>query len=284
MSDAVILERSDGGKLVLHRLGPDTGPPLLISHATGFHGRSYIEIAEHLSRAWTVWAVDYRGHGVSPTPEQPIENWDGFAEDALCVAKHMAPNGGLRAFGHSMGGAAVLMAHLKNSGAFQHLVAFEPIAPPPSDNFDVDKLPIAVGAERRRPTFDSLDAAFDNYRSKPPLGAFTETSLRAYVDHGFERLEDGSATLRCTPNFEASVFRSAHRNSLWDNLAHIDLRVDVIAGVVEEHQPSNFAESVATRLPSGSYTQVPTMNHFGPFTAPAEVAAIVDEMFRSTTA
>ena len=281
MSNRITLSRTDGTRLVLHRLGGSGDEPLLISHATGFHGRCYLEFAQHLSERWTVWALDYSGHGETPPPGPSVETWECFGDDALTVARHLAPNGGLRAFGHSMGGAAVLMAHLRDASAFSQLVAFEPIAPPPNDNFDVANLPIAVGAERRRPSFDSAAAAIENYASKPPLGMFTRQSLSDYVNYGVKSGDDGAVALACTPTFEASVFRAAHRNHLWESLSEIDLRVKVIAGVIEDHQPSNFAEGVANRLPNGSYHLNASWNHFGPFVVPAEVAQMVDDLFDS---
>lgn len=236
-------------------------------------------MVQHLSDRWTVWALDYSGHGETPSAQSSVETWDCFGEDAITAARHLAPNGGLQVFGHSMGGAAVLMAHLRDAAAFSQLVAFEPIAPPPNDNFDVANLPIAVGAERRRPTFDSAELAIENYASKPPLGIFTRESLSNYVNFGVRPNDDGTVSLSCTPTFEASVFRAAHRNELWESLPEIDLRVNVVAGVVEEHQPSNFAEGVANRLPNGSYHLNPDWNHFGPFVVPAEVAHTIDQLF-----
>lgn len=281
MSSRVTIPRSDGSPLALHHLGGSGEEPLLISHATGFHGRCYLELVQHLSDRWTVWALDYSGHGDTPSATPGVDTWECFADDALTVARHLAPNGGLRAFGHSMGGAAVLMAHLRDEHAFSQLVAFEPIAPPPNDDFDVANLPIAVGAERRRPTFESAESAIENYASKPPLGIFTRRSLSDYVNFGVRSNENGSVSLSCTPTFEASVFRAAHRNELWESLPSIELSVNVVAGVVEEHQPSNFAEGVANRLPNGSYHLNPAWNHFGPFVVPGEVAQTIDQLFDS---
>ena len=62
----VSLTRPDGSPLILHHLGGSGEEPLFISHATGFHGRCYLEMAAHLSSRWSVWAVDYSGHGETP--------------------------------------------------------------------------------------------------------------------------------------------------------------------------------------------------------------------------
>ena len=45
--------------------------------------------------------------------------------------------------------------------------------------------PLRAGARRRRPVFDSFEAAIANYASKPPMAAFDPDALDAYVRHGF---------------------------------------------------------------------------------------------------
>jgi hypothetical protein len=39
---------TDGVELAVHDLGGE-GPVLLVSHATGFHGRCYLPLATHLA-------------------------------------------------------------------------------------------------------------------------------------------------------------------------------------------------------------------------------------------
>lgn len=277
MTNTRHVARSDGGSIALHHIGGDGAEPLLVSHATGFHGRCYRDLARSLSPRWTVWALDYSGHGESQRAERPLTNWEPFAHDALAVSEEIAPDGGLVAFGHSMGGAAVLLAHLIDPTRFSRLVAFEPIAPPPTPSLNVDELPIAVGAERRRPGFESKAAALANYGSKPPLSGFTSQSLSDYVEFGMEETE-GGALLRCTPNYEASVFRSAHTNSLWERLVDIDLPTDVIVGRIDDNQPAAFAGGIADRLPRGHLHEFPDMDHFGPFASPAQCAELIDAL------
>ena len=278
MTESVAVTRDDAPDLILHHLGGRGEQPQLISHATGFHGRCYEEMASHLSDRWSVWALDYRGHGMSRATDEPLADWQPFARDALTAARHIAPDGGLVAFGHSMGGAAVLMAHLIDPAAFSQLVAFEPIAPPPTEGMNPDDLPIAQGAMRRRPSFDSIEAAIENYSAKRPMMAFTPRSLEAYVRHGMEETSDRGAVLRCVPTFEASVFRSAHTNHLWEKLPDINLPTTVISGVVETLQPSAFAAAVAERLPNGTLRLRPDLDHFGPFVEPESCAVLVDDI------
>ncbi|MCP3934828.1 MAG: alpha/beta hydrolase, partial [Actinomycetia bacterium] len=97
---------SDGVELTLHHLG-GTGPPLLISHATGFHGLAYAPMARALGTDFDVWAIDLRGHGGSTPPACGDFVWRGMADDVTAAIAEIGvePVFGV---GHSMGGAAIL--------------------------------------------------------------------------------------------------------------------------------------------------------------------------------
>ena len=120
---------SDHVSVAIHEFG-GTGRPLLLSHATGFHGYCYLPIADHLGDRFTSYALDYRGHGSTPRPDDWQVDWHRYGDDALAAARAIAPNGGLVAFGHSMGGAGLLMAAHRDPDLFDLIVAFEPIVFP----------------------------------------------------------------------------------------------------------------------------------------------------------
>ena len=64
-----------GVLIAVHELGgqPDAGlRPLLVSHATGFHGRCYLPMAHELADRFHSIGFDYRGHGDTPRPEGPV--------------------------------------------------------------------------------------------------------------------------------------------------------------------------------------------------------------------
>ncbi|MGB8860577.1 MAG: alpha/beta hydrolase [Ilumatobacteraceae bacterium] len=270
---------TDGVQIAVHDLG-GIGSALLVSHATGFHGRCYIPFAAELERTAHCVAFDYRGHGDTPRPPGDID-WQGYGDDATAMATWLAERNGrpIDAFGHSMGGACLLMAAHRNPALFRCIIAFEPIVFPPGGIRDVPTdhpdNPMVAGARRRRPTFPSYEAAMANYSSKPPLDAFTAAALDAYVRFGFEEAADGSVHLKCTPDTEAGTFATGAAHDTWDRLPDIHTRVVVISGVVEPMQPSMIARQVADRLPNASYLQRDDLDHFGPMTHPAEIAAIV---------
>ena len=58
---------TNGVEIKVHDLGGE-GPPLVLAHATGFHGRVWEPLAAHLT-GFHLWSIDMRAHGDSTAPE-----------------------------------------------------------------------------------------------------------------------------------------------------------------------------------------------------------------------
>jgi pimeloyl-ACP methyl ester carboxylesterase len=184
-------------------------------------------------------------------------------------------------FGHSMGGAALLLAEAARAGTFGALVCFEPIVfpaegPPGGSNRD-----LSSGARRRRATFASKDEAFANFASKPPLDAFVPDALRAYVDHGLAERPEGGVALKCRPEVEAATYEGAPAHPGWALLPSVGCPVTVMAGEVTGALPRELPRLQADRLPAGRLQVVPGVGHFGPMEDPPTlVRAVADALLR----
>ncbi len=263
---------TDGVNVSVHDLG-GVGPQLLVSHATGFHGRCYAPVAHALADRYHSVAFDYRGHGNTPRPDGPVD-WHRYGDDAQAMAAAL-PHPTF-AFGHSMGGACLLMAAHRDPSLFSKIVVFEPIVFPPSGiRPDASESPLSIGARRRREVFPSFEAAIANYAAKPPLMGFTGEALAAYVRYGFTEGEDGQVHLKCRPETEAETFEMGPHHDTWDLVPEIETPVLVVAGKVQEYQPSAIAAQVAERLPNATYLELPSFDHFAPMTHPAEMADVI---------
>jgi pimeloyl-ACP methyl ester carboxylesterase len=273
---------SDGVEVAVHEFGGALdAPPLLLSHATGFHAHCYQPAAVRLAEHFRVYALDHRGHGETAAPDRWRVDWAGFGDDALNAARSVAPHGGLVGVGHSMGGAALLMAAHRDPGRFDRLVLFEPIAiPDGTPRPPMDDHPIVVGARRRRQVFDSYDDAIENFRDKLPLSVMAPEVLRAYVEHGFRPsfASDGSPVgveIVCTSDIEAGIFVSSRDNGVWELLPEIATPTTVVTGYIDEQQPSGRCADIAARLPNSTYVFIPHQSHLGPFSHPEEFADLV---------
>ncbi len=269
---------SDHVSVAIHEFG-GAGRPLLLSHATGFHGYCYLPIADELSDEFTSFALDYRGHGDTARPDDWAVEWERYGDDALVAARAIAPDGGLVGFGHSMGGAGLLMAAHRDPGLFDVIVVFEPIVFPPREidpheGTENNGTVLSRGARKRRATFDSFDDAIANYSSKPPMMAFDPDVLRLYVAHGFRPSPEG-VRLKCDPEHEARTFDTGGAHTTWAELPHIDTKVVVVAGRVDEFGPAAIAREIAEALPNATYVEHDEWNHFTPFIDPAAMAELV---------
>ncbi|WP_063691002.1 alpha/beta fold hydrolase [Bradyrhizobium stylosanthis] len=197
-----------GEEIAMMQWGERGKPPALLVHGTGFVADVWDEVARELASTYTVYALDRRGHGASHKPG--TYHFLDFAEDICRVIDAL----GLRdvyGIGHSAGATDLLLATRLLPGRFTRLFVMEPTIMDPraarSEALSEESLLQVQGALRRRAEFDSADAVFERYRTSPTFAEWTETSLWAYVRHGFVPLDDGRVRLCCTPEIEAAMLR-----------------------------------------------------------------------------
>jgi pimeloyl-ACP methyl ester carboxylesterase len=123
--------------------------------------------------------------------------------------------------------------------------------------------------------FESRDAAYENFASKPPLDVFTAPALRAYVDHGFADTPDGQVRLKCEPEHEARTYEMGPRHRTFEHLGEVMCPVLVVGGNPEGNAPGALAPLVAERLPHARFVLMDALGHFGPMQDPPAVAALV---------
>jgi len=270
---------SDGVAIAVHDMGGD-GPPLVLAHATGFNGGVWGPVAHRLRSRFRCLALDLRGHGDSGSPPDSDFRWHGFGQDLLAVVDGLGLAAPV-AIGHSAGGTAVLLAEEARPGTFGAIYCFEPVMVPadPPLGPDPDSW-LATAARKRRDVFASRTAAYEHYASKPPLDNLDRACLRAYVDHGFEDLPDGTVRLKCRPEHEALVAEMATEHDCFTRLERVACPV-MLAGGEEAEGFARAIEPVARRLTSDTQIQaLPGLGHLGPMQDPDAVATSASEFLR----
>ena len=260
-------------------IAPQHQTNLLFSHANGFHGRCFDPVIEDLVTDYNCTSFDYRGHGDSSFPEDLQVHWSQYGQDAISVAKTL--NTKIIAIGHSMGGAALVMAALQKPEIFRALIIYEPIIFPvevqQSASTRSGPSPLVEGARRRRKTFASREEAFANYASKPPMNVFDPRALNAYVDHGFHYSND-AITLKCSPEHEARNFEMGADHDTSSQLKNLQVPTWVVSGAQQPAQPSGFAAQIANQIPNAKFIEWSDLGHFGPMQQPSRLAKLIREV------
>ena len=281
---------SEGVQLAVYDYAPTSQKqPVLLSHATGFHGRVFDPVAEHLHASHHCYSFDYRGHGDSGLPQDWKANWNGYGDDALAIARVIAATqtaaGPIIGAGHSMGGAALVMAALRAPELFRALVLYEPIIFPPQVRVGITNTgvpsPLADGARRRRSTFASFDEAIANYSSKPPLNVMRSDALRAYVMHGFRAQHDG-ISIKCSPEHEARTYEMGAIHETWNDLPKLRVPVWLVSGEVIPHTPGAIAALIANEVLGSTLMQWNDLGHFGPMQDPQRFAQLIAQVDAAT--
>ena len=279
---------SDNVQLCAYRYSAKSSAPakiVLFSHANGFHGRSFDPVVATLTEDYECVSFDLRGHGDSHvSPDWPLA-WQGYGDDALAIAKELSQP--TIAVGHSMGGAALVMAALVEPKLFRALILYEPIIFPSAIREIASKnsspSPLVEGARRRRKTFATRADAFANYASKPPMNEFDPRALHAFVDHGFRDVSD-HIELKCEPEHEARNFEMGAVHETWDQLKDLRVPTWVVSGAKHVGQPSGFASTIAEQIANSHFVEWQDLGHFGPMQQPERLAELIREVDDLTSA
>jgi pimeloyl-ACP methyl ester carboxylesterase len=265
---------------VLHDLGGH-GSPILVCHATGFCGQAYVPLADRLASRHRVYAIDFRGHGDAPPPDDGDFAWANMATEIMAAAAQIGAEPA-HLVGHSMGGAAALLAaatdptKFASAYHFEPIVVSEPMLIPPGQN------PMADGARRRTQRFGSKAAAYEKFASKPPLDELSEESMAAYVEHGLGLLPDGRAFLKCSGDSEAATYEATGQIST-ELIAQASQPTVIATGEPSISMLAALAPAIVDALPNAEHRLYPDLGHFGPLAAPDRIARDILEHIGAAT-
>jgi pimeloyl-ACP methyl ester carboxylesterase len=206
--------RGDGSMAVLD-FGPRDRPAdVVFLHANGFNALTYRTLLAPLGEYLRILAVDQRGHGATTLPAvaEGRTNWYDLRDDLVALLETLDLTDVVLS-GHSMGGAASVMAAAAAPSRVRSLVLFDPVVMTSDTTAaarrgDLADSPLVAGARRRRALFTSRQAVMDAYRGRGAFRTWPEAMLQDYVAGGFKDTPDGEVTLACAPEWEASNFTS----------------------------------------------------------------------------
>ena len=245
---------------------------IAFAHATGFCGAVWRPVIAGLSAGYTTMAWDFPSHGSAPKLTLPIDWWSfgEYARDQVAGIE-----GPVVGVGHSMGGAALVMAELLAPGTFAGLILIEPMLfPPPYQRFDN---PLSQTVLRRRRLFESRQAARDNFASKHPFASWDAAALDGYIECGLTRTEEG-VVLACVPKDESDIYRGATAHGAWERAGEVKTPSLILAGANSDTHDEQRVRAIAGRLGQAGFEIIPGASHFLPMELPDVVAKRVERM------
>jgi lipase len=250
---------------------PGSGPPILFTHATGFHGRLWDQIIGQLPGR-TCFAIDLRGHGRSDKNLQSYD-WRRFGEDTALVARELGLRGAL-GVGHSLGGHAMALAAAIEPEAFASLLLIDPVIQSP-DRYNNSPTNVDFVA-RRRVRWKSVDEMVQRFSARPPFSTWKPEILHDYCEYGL--LPDGDEfVLACPPEIEASIYPlSNHPDAdISNELVTIQQPTIVMrSGTLMSKEKFDLSTSatdpaLASRMPNAQDVYLEEASHFIPMEYPS---------------
>ena len=209
-------------------------PHAIFSHANGYPSGAYAPLFDALEKRGLsdITPFDHRPLWAD-SPAPTFLSWRTYAQDlidSLEGAEHP-----VWLVGHSMGGAAGVLAHQRRPDLFAGLVLIDPVLPPTAvwlmarvmNFFRPNGTAIVQRALKRPHHFETFEAAFTFYRGKRVFSDFSDEALRAYVMAAHSKDGEG-VKLRYSGAWEACVYRSVP--SVAGALRAVDKPCLVIAG------------------------------------------------------
>ena len=260
---------------------------LHFAHANGYPPAAYMALFDHLK-------TDFHLHGWHGRPLWPesqpadVRDWRIFRQDMLNFFDQFEPDGaGWIGAGHSLGAHSTLMAALARPNLFSHLILIDPPLFLPWQSWGwslISRLglamrlhPLTKGALRRRSTFSSRQAMYENYRGKRVFQKISDEALGHYVDSLVNESSDEQVTLKFTPAWEAQVYATGMRydRHIWRALHTL---VPTLTLIRPEYHATFSNESVALlkkKLPQAEVITVPESTHLVPLEQPATIADLI---------
>jgi pimeloyl-ACP methyl ester carboxylesterase len=276
----------DGVKLNVYEWA-GSGDPLVLFHATGFHGRCWDYIVRRLPADTHVYALDCPGHGLSESPNMPF-TWDDLSTDMAQVIERLNINNA-SLVGHSFGGYAATMVAAKLPERFKQVLLLDPVIVDPAlleviESLSNTEHPVA----HRRNEWNSTEEMIESFTKRAPYNNWHPQVLRDYCQHGLVA-KDGESILElaCPPLVEAEIYVLTDCGNAYTEAAKVTAPVHILRARERREEDSlfDFAPSptwaeLYTRYPQATDIHLKNMTHFFPMENPDELGALLNHWLK----
>jgi len=258
----------------------DSGPAVLLMHATGFLPYLWHPIARELAADYRVIAPYFCSHRQAD-PEAGGLSWRQLAGDITGFCNRLGVENPF-VVGHSMGGAVSTIAGGEFGLSFSRMLLIEPIFLPEAFygiRISVNDHPLARKSIKRRNYWDNPEAVQDYLSARSFFKSWDREMLALYETHAIVPSDAGGFELACHPRHEASLFMGSMARNPWPLMSEIDCPVLVLEGETSENRGVIDLEKAAATFPWGKYLLVKDAGHLIPMEKPGEVLTIARRFF-----
>ncbi|MFC3533061.1 alpha/beta hydrolase [Vogesella facilis] len=193
---------------------------LHFAHANSFPASIYHKLHQRLAtHGFEVGYLDTIGHD----PAYPVSDcWPQLVDETLAYmdAHYREP---VLAVGHSLGGAILFMAAIREPQRFRRLIVLDSPLLGPRSAFVIwlaKRLgliqritPGGTGTLRRRDNWASVASVYDYFARKPAFARWDEDCLHDYAEHGTLDNGAGGRRLKFRPQVEHDIYATLPHNS-----------------------------------------------------------------------
>ncbi|MCJ7715551.1 MAG: alpha/beta hydrolase [Anaerolineales bacterium] len=285
-------------KMIDTRVLSRTGPPFLFIHANGYPPQAYQSFLAHFLDKYSVMTLSLRPFILGSDPTE-LQDWRDFRDDYLKFIDDQEFIGGISdsnkadnqviGVGHSVGAMTNLMAAIERPNLFKALILFEPVLFPPWQGsmkrvmapFKLLRKihPLIRATLKRKVNFPSQEKMFMNYRAKPIFQRLSDDVLRDYVSGLANENQDGTISLRYSPEWEARIYETGGLadDYVWKNLPRVTCPVLILRGKKSDTLKPMVVQRLIKDLPNGQYHTEPGTGHLLPLEIPDRAASLVTQ-------
>jgi len=222
-SEVFTARMSDGAEIIVRRHGDSSKPRLIVSHGNGFAVDGYRIFWEPLLAGFDVVLFDMRNHGMNTPTGADGHHYKQMAADIGMVLNAVTRQWGEKTtvgVFHSMSARAAMKHAVEIGWIWDALVLFDPPSYPPRGHamhepMRTFELKLVEFAANRPDMFVSVEELTTYFRE---ARASSHWAPQAWEDmaHSVARpMADGSLTLTCRRELEASIYLAALTLDLW---------------------------------------------------------------------
>jgi pimeloyl-ACP methyl ester carboxylesterase len=257
--------------------GTEGKPALLLGHANGFPPPVYAPLITALGGDYHAVCLPARPLWEGSDPAQ-MQDWLLLTADFIGgITQHrLAP---VIAIGHSMSGVALLMAAVQQPDLFRALILIDPVLLPRPFLRITRVLKtlrlkwdgrLVQGALRRRRTWPSQAAAYQNFRERSLFARCSDDMVRLYTQ-SITRPTPNGVELVYSPAWEAQIYRSIQLDS-WTYPPRVRVPCLLLYGATTNTFLPASARLWAKQRPDLPLIKVNDAGHLLPLEHPDQVA------------